>query len=300
MAKRVLFAFLISIFFNVGVFALTQNEAFLNAAEKKLFCTTYQTETISKRLSRLEKNIYGAPKNNLATNVRISNLKKVPAINSNSACPSSQIAKSTKTPQIQINMPSAPKEIGSYPAIDRLEKAVLKQTHKNEEIYSRLTRLENSVYKKSYQEKDLAWRTDNLNATVFKEEPLPAVDTSQYEMNQQALDTLLSELEKGILAESYSKENSTIRLQRLERKIYNTTYDEDSTYMRLERIVATVEATQKPRTYVYSYPDPHNVFGYNSPYHTVNNATVQSTNYSSARANDLLPFLFFLLLGLFI
>lgn len=285
--------------FNLTSQSAGNNEAFLNFAEKKLFNATYHTNTIEKRLSRLEKNIYGVEKKNLTTDIRISNLKKVPALSQQQAILPVQNIPDTNTkkqniekqPQIQINPPQQ-KDIGYYPAIDRLEQQVLKNTYKTDDIYQRLNRLENAVYKKTYSDKDLAWRTDNLNASIFKEEPPRAMTQEEYDLNEQTLTTLVGELENAVLNQTYPTEIPLNRIRRLERTIYNTTYDDDSTYSRLERIVATVEATQRPRTYEYAYPARG--FGYNNPYHTVNNTNRQNSS------NDMLPFLFFLLLGLFI
>ena len=304
MSRKIIILILLSLlmFFNITASAVTSDEAFLDNAELKLFNTTYKTNSITKRLSRLEKNIYGEEKNKLSTNIRINNLKKVPTLKDKNDKQIPTVVyqpKETKIEkkQLQIDVtPSVaitpPQDIGYYPAIDRLEQNVLKTTYKTEDIYPRLNRLEKAVYKKTFEDKDLAWRTDNLNSTIFKEAPSSEISTEEYDMNEQTLSALIGELETAVLTQTYPQENSINRIRRLERNIYNTTYEDDSTYTRLERIVTTLEATQKPRTYEYAYPTRG--FGYNSPYHTVNQSS------GRASSNDMFPLLLFLLLGLLI
>lgn len=304
MSRKIVVVLLtVLILFNITASAISSDEAFLDSAERKLFNTTYQTNTIQKRLSRLEKNIYGEEKSNLSINLRINNLKKVPTLKDKSDKQTPTVTyqpnkQQTQPKQSQIEITPKPtpitktQDIGYYPAIDRLEQNVLKTTYKTEDIYPRLNRLEKAVYKKTFEDKDLAWRTDNLNSTIFKEAPPREISTEEYDINEQTLSELIGELETSVLAQTYPQENSINRIRRLERNIYNTTYEDDSTYTRLERIVTTIEATQKPRTYEYAYPTRG--FGYNSPYHTVN----QSSSRSSS--NDMFPLLLFLLLGLLI
>ena len=307
MSRKIVIVLLsLLMFLNITASAISSDEAFLNSAERKLFNTTYQKNTISKRLSRLERSIYGEEKKNLSTNIRINNLKKVPTLKEEKNTqipavahqPEKQKKKQQtmqKQPQIEITLPPTPQEkiqdIGYYPAIDRLEQQVLKTTYKTEDIYPRLNRLEKAVYKKTFEDKDLAWRTDNLNATIFKEAPPREISEEEYDMNEQTLSALIGELETAVLSQTYPQENSLNRIRRLERNIYNTTYEDDSTYTRLERIVTTLEATQKPRTYEYAYPSRG--FGYNSPYHTVSRSS------GRASSNDMLPMIFlFLWMGL--
>lgn len=95
----------------------------------------------------------------------------------------------------------------SYPKISQLEMATFRRTYERENIYNRLTRLENKLLRRNFSNMPLATRVDNLLANV---DPGIMYGISSNE---------ISKLERKILGQTYTYEDTDSRITRLEKEM---------------------------------------------------------------------------------
>lgn len=126
--------------------------------EKDLFGVEYKDESITSRLMRIEKHLYG--KVNQGTNQE--RIKKIAETSGISFAPK------LTDEQKRIAAAEYEKEDNtvSYPVIDMMEEKVFKMSYQGENVYKRVARLEEKAFGKASQG-ELSARTDKLKAELL-------------------------------------------------------------------------------------------------------------------------------------
>jgi hypothetical protein len=242
------FILLIAVFLIISpCFAAVQdNSSYLSSVELKLFGTKFAKETITKRLDRIEKDVFGIKSSGTQT-VRIAKLKTVFKPTSSQIVKKAPVKKKNITPVKQIKQNPAPNI--KYTMVDEIEKKVLKKTFSNEDIERRLSRLETIVYGGSVNA-SLNSRVDNLKTTVFKNNQSTAEQSySATQLNSDSVNMLLSKMERDVFNQVYSNDAVESRLSRLEMNIFNSASPEDTVDDRVERLSAVIAARPTEELY---------------------------------------------------
>jgi len=253
----------------VPVLATTEAD-YLSIIEKNLFNTQFQNETITNRLNRIEKTVFGTT-SNASSDQRMANLQKALGNIDNKAI------KYKNEPNIQSKrIISQSKQISSnynkklsvqntknqynsdpfvkYPVIDEIESKVLNKNYQQEDIYKRLSRLESTIFDREFNE-PLNERVERLKETVLgtnkNKTALKSTENydNSHEINPQTINSLLNEMEKQVFNTTYPYDTTDQRLSRLENKIFNDSSPDDSISDRLERLTAVIAAEPSNELY---------------------------------------------------
>jgi hypothetical protein len=131
--------------------SINTSDTTLGAFEERLFFHQYKTESVSKRLSRLETSVFGTTYNGMQESERFTQIAQ--------ALPSIQKPKAQKVQQQKQAIAPAYNE---YPAVADMETSMIGRTFASEAIAARLDRLENKQFGRTSNSTDLALRVDNL------------------------------------------------------------------------------------------------------------------------------------------
>lgn len=226
----------------------------IETMENSIWGFQYSNDDVSKRLSRIENNVFGTINSKLPTQERIKKLNEALGLETFEDS-QKQAYEIDQTEVAGIN----------YPQIDTLEYQMFQQTYENENIYKRLERLEKKIFG-SKQEGNLASRTDRLKAYIRKDtvaqnpsyhiqKPYtPTQDIEQYMGSQNKYENSdihiqLAGLETVLFSKTYSQDPVGLRLNRLERKIFQRDFSSDDDGLRLQRLQAAANAQQTARLY---------------------------------------------------
>ena len=265
MRKRILLTFLLFILIPLNINAEQLNHSqSISAVETSIFGYDYNDESVSKRLERIEMNLYGKKKSGNIQK-RIDDIKndigfveyKQPDKPQNKTESPFNTSDSMKKSMIPEDSSV------EYPMVDKLEQEIFNTTYKNENIYKRLDRLEVKVYGKTSTD-SLNNRVDKL-ASVIKPNVKRTYRQNDYispqqmenyyassglePVNDQSLPFQLAALEQDLLNHDYMNENVSNRLGRLEQKLFKRTFSTDSDITRLQRIMVAYDA--KKNSYKY-------------------------------------------------
>ncbi len=263
--------FEIIINFNIASFAKTNSQDTLALIEKTIIGTTFDKQSETKRIERLEKTIYGEISKG-STSQRLEKIKK--DISADVIKDQIEPKRDSFDEEDEEYYPEADKNV-NYPIIDELEMQVFKKKFNNLKVKERLNKLETSTFKKIYNE-DLNTRTERLKKAILKErniisqddndytdddtyqdyntfnikpfnkfnqnKKLTENDTQNFNTNIDSNSMPLLSLEKEILRKTYPNESTNTRLIRLESKLFKTTYTDDDTETRIERLAAAYSA----------------------------------------------------------
>lgn len=222
--------------------------------EKSIWGFDYSKDDTSKRLSRIENNVFGQTNTNLTIENRIKKLNEAMGFES-VADAKKEAWEIEKTEVAGVN----------YPQIDTLEYQLFKGTYEKENIYKRLERLEKKIFGSS-QEGDLATRTDKLKAYIKKDAVAqnpeyyvekrytPTPDIEQYMGSQNKYENSdvyiqLAGLETILFSKTYSQDPVGLRLNRLERKIFQRDFSSDDDFIRIQRLQAAANAQRTAKMY---------------------------------------------------
>ncbi len=237
-----------------SAFALDSNIE-LQKFEKSIWGFDYSKDETSKRLSRIENNVFGQTNQNLTIEQRIKKLNEAMGFESEEES-KKQVWELDKTEVAGIN----------YPQIDVLEYQLFKGTYEKENIYKRLERLEKQIFG-STQEGDLATRTDKLKAYIRKDEiaqknpnyytekPYQTTNNvneyagSQNQYENSDVYIQLAGLETILFSKTYSQDPVGLRLNRLERKIFQRDFSSDDDFLRIQRLQAAANAQKTAKLY---------------------------------------------------
>jgi len=225
----------------------------ISKIENSLWGFTYEKENSQKRLSRIEKNIFGKPNQGLTNENRIKKLNET-------------LGFETKEDELKLAQEQYLEEAEdvSYPQIDNLEYQIFQETYESENIYKRLERLEKKIFG-SAQEGTLSLRTDRLKAYIQKDvmaqnpkyyTKKPYTTTSDIEkyMDSQSryesdIHIQIAGLETALFNKTYSHDPIGLRLNRLERKIFQRDFSSDDDSLRLQRLQAAASAQKTAKLY---------------------------------------------------
>jgi len=143
-----------------------------------------------------------------------------------------------------------------YPVITKIETKVLGNNFAKEDIYKRLNRLETSVFGK-VSKKSLSERVDDLNNQVMgansdtsdEDDDTSASGFSSSNDNN-SLNTLLEQMEKQLMNQSYPNDSEKERVSRLENFIFNQSSDDYPMQERIDRLATVIKA--KPSDEIYN------------------------------------------------
>ncbi len=227
----------------------------LSRMEESIWGFEYSKDDVAKRLSRIEKNVFGSVNSSLSTDQRIKKLNEALGLENFEDSLKQAYELDRTEAQAGIN----------YPQIDRLEYQMFNSTYEKENIYKRLERLEKKLFG-SAQEGDLALRTDRLKAYLKKDEiasnpnyyaekpynPTENIEPymgSQNKYENSDMYIQLSGLETTLFSKTYSQDPVGLRLNRLERKIFQRDFSSDDEYLRIQRLQAAASASQTAKLY---------------------------------------------------
>lgn len=208
----------------------SSNTQVLDKIENSLYGYTYNSETETDRLNRLEKEIYGTTSGgNFQT--RLAKLKK--------DISADEIGKEIEPKEDTFAEPEdswvfakEPAEASKmdYPAVNELEKIVFNQEFKNENLNSRLSKLEAKTFGKTYDNDELSIRVDRLKAEIkpkkFMDNTLAKQDNVFYDgdMDNFSQDYHLDSYGSDMF--DYSSFNNNSRMSKNYSSNYNTDYDD--------------------------------------------------------------------------
>ena len=267
MKKQILTICLIS-FLAVSPVLAANNNQVIDKLENSLYGFTYNTESESSRLDRLEKSVYGTVSTKSAAE-RVARLKKDMATD----LIGQQIEPKEDTfAEDEFTLEKEPVAAANvtYPAVDELEEIVFNKSTPKEDIKKRLSKLEMETFGKEYANDDLATRTDRLKAEIkpkslmenqiaqssneFYDDYVPPLGADYHLNKYQTYDGFDYEnfnARQRAMEEKFETANSTsgsytgkqYNLSTVEKKILNQTFKNDSTENRLSRLESAMFGT---------------------------------------------------------
>lgn len=254
--KNIIKASMVCFLLNIGLvaFAADAVSSQLAKMEKSIWGFEYSKDNATKRLTRIENNVFGSPNHTVSIETRIKKLNEAMGFES--------YEDSTKQAyEVDITEVSGV----NYPQVDALEYQMFFKTYQKENIYKRLDRLEKKIFG-STQEGDLSSRTDRMRAYLKKdlqaknpnyhvEKPYQETqDIERYMDSQNKIENSdifiqLAGLESTLFMKTYSQDPVGLRLNRLERKIFQRDFASDDEYLRIQRLQAAANAQQTAKLY---------------------------------------------------
>lgn len=225
----------------------------ISKMENAIWGFTYEKDDISKRLSRIEKNVFGKANQGLTKENRVKKLNEV-------------LGYETPEDKIKLAKEEYEKEAEdvNYPQIDQLEYQTFSQTYEKENIYKRLERLEKKIFG-SKQDGTLSLRTDRLKAYIQKDviaqnpkyytkKPYQTTENIEQYIDSQSkigsdIHIQIAGLETALFNKTYSHDPVGLRLNRLERKIFQRDFSSDDELLRIQRLQAAANAQQTAKLY---------------------------------------------------
>ena len=255
----------------------------ITVIENDIFGFEYEDESIAKRLSRLEKHIFGQEKKG-TNEARIKNIADASGI----SFKPKQTAEEKRIAAADYNPED--KSV-SYPVIDMMEEKEFNKHFQGENVYKRIERLEKKVFGKTF-DGNLSDRTDKLKASILAVKPQKTAENQQsykttyyedddnyfspsnsafikksqnsyptgmaaplnssyynsYGNNTSDFEFALSAAENMILGKTNEHITAAERLEKLEKKIFKKTYSGDH-LSRLDRIVTAAQAQKSGKIY---------------------------------------------------
>ncbi|MDD3594207.1 MAG: hypothetical protein PHX18_06235 [Candidatus Gastranaerophilales bacterium] len=256
--QRIILSILFFIFLVAqNAFAMSSDD-YLNNVEHELFAITYSSQNTSKRLDRIETEIFNKISTDTQEN-RIKQLYKVyaPSTFEKPAITASKPAERPKTitqtaPKTTVN-PAQPADYNNYPIVSEMEKNIFSKDYNGEDIYGRLSRLEQKIFNQTYDSTALSDRVDNLKTKAMPDKTTALANNSDeveldfnnifaYNSSNGNIEQILSELEYGTFKKDYGSDNDEARIARLETHYFGTTSPEDIMGDRINRVASVVVA----------------------------------------------------------
>jgi hypothetical protein len=273
----------------VGAQTLPQKPADeLSRYEQIIFNHAYMDEPLSKRLERLESNVFGEAQTGSEMERR-ERLLKIMGRAKGSVSPSAQASEGPPVPESsdseamgvpepagsqEEQQPSRPPDATDYPKVTALEREVFSRDFIREPIENRLSRLEKKVFGQPYPQTALIDRVDklltryphlNTAAKSVDRERYPGSairdlpdNSSQFTSSSRDVYTKVEAMERRLLDDkTFPNELLTQRLDRLEQRIYGKSYSGESIDFRLSRLVKNFEVADngtQPRPAFQSRP----------------------------------------------
>ena len=157
--KKLLLIFTILLLFIIPVYAL--NMDLLTKIENNLYGFEYSKDNVQKRVSRLEKTVYGKSLNGNVDN----RLKKL----------SDDIAgdviglEITPCKDTFLAEDEQADNTVNYPIVDEIEMKLFNQTYKNRDFHTRIVTIEKKLFGKIYDVDDYSKRMDRIKSKIMPE-----------------------------------------------------------------------------------------------------------------------------------
>lgn len=235
----------------------------LNAYEEQLFSVTYSTDSLQKRLSRLEEHIFGEAQTGDDAQ-RMERLQRALGIAQRVAPHSARQAQSN-TPNVPTTQqPAAPsptraatapiQDATDYPTVVALERAIFSRDFIHDDIGNRLSRLEKKVFGQPSPHMPLVDRVDRLLSHYPQANQIAGIASPKTVENSSIRDlpshssqlagssrdvyTKVDALEARLLnGRVYPNDLLTERLDRLEQRLFGRTNAGSGIDTRLERLM---------------------------------------------------------------
>lgn len=151
------------IYLPISAFAITKEQlSEVSKIESEIFGFDYTSDSITNRIARLEKNIYGKTNNGKIEN----RIKKI-ATDINSEQLGKEIEPVEDT--FKENEDIVADNTVNYPIVDEIEKRLFNQTYKNRDFHTRIVTIERKIFGKIYDVDDYATRMDRIKAEIMPE-----------------------------------------------------------------------------------------------------------------------------------
>lgn len=223
---------------------MTQKE-YVCALENRLFGVTYDNQDISKRIDRIEKQIY----DNVYTGTPEERLSKIDKIYPQADFEYSEQqqpyydddAYYEEQPQADYN---------NYPIVSKIEQTIYQRDYSGEDIYKRLSRLEKELYGQEKTNLTLQERVENLKSILPKSARKPS--ENHFEFSGFGFgsspssgsyfdgDSAISEIEKGTFKKTFEFDDKNKRLSRLEHYYFGQTSEGDNEDDRITRLASVM------------------------------------------------------------
>ena len=249
----------------IETFAATKTQvAEISKIENELYGFDYINEEMNKRLSRLEKTIYGKESSG-----DISKRLKRIAMDINSEQIGLEITPSEDT--FREDEAIADSTV-NYPIVDEIEMKLFKKTYKNRDFHTRIVTIERELFGKIYDVEDYSKRMDRIKAEVVPER-LAREKVFGYDNTDETLNSIdLSGLNNNRFAgrmpygqENYTRpysnygdytggaspmpENLGNELAQLEYNTFGTEFSNEDTASRIKRLNSVNKAKKSSSRY---------------------------------------------------
>jgi hypothetical protein len=219
-----------------SAFAASQGQysADLSTLETRFFLHTYPDDTVSQRLDRLDKLVFGRVRQGSDQKRMTSLLLDLP--NESSAEPSTSSGEQT-TPNSALLQPEHPvatenpqvqsdsgQSVDYYPTVTALEEQIAGKTETALPVQQRLAKLETIAFGKPSTSGDLAKRVDLLKQYVSSkhggnENYLASSKAVGWTNGSSGLEAEVSSMEQEVFGKTYGRDNLSSRLTRLEKNV---------------------------------------------------------------------------------
>lgn len=250
-------------FSNLEIFAYSKTQmAEISKIENELYGFDYINDELSKRVSRLEKSIYGREFSG-DINKRIKNISK----DMFSDLIGNEITPSEDTFIEEENIAD---NTVSYPIVDEIETKLFQKTFKNRDFHSRIVAIERELFGKIYDVDDYSKRMDRIKAEVLPER-LAREKVFGYDNTDEVINSVdLSGLNNNRFSTQmpYGQENYTRpyanygdytggasplsyddELAQLEYNTFGTEFSNDDTQTRIKRLNSANKAKKSSSRY---------------------------------------------------
>jgi hypothetical protein len=212
-----------------------QLNADLSTLETRFFEHTYPNDTVSQRLDRLDKLVFGRVRRGSDKARMTSLLMDVPNASSSVQPDASAGSQATSNPNplqserpVAAANPDADADSGEsadyYPTVTALEEKMTGKSEKGLPVQERLSRLEKIAFGKPSTSDDLSQRVDRLKQYVRSkyggdENYLASSNAVGSKIDGSGLDAEVSSMEQEVFGKTYKRDNLPSRLTRLEKNV---------------------------------------------------------------------------------
>ncbi len=232
---RILFilATIFMLFLTTPAMSMTTNE-YISALEQKLFGTTYENQSATARIDRIEMQIYDNSYSG-SNEERLSKIDKIYPKSEFKMGQAQMAIAPTSTDWYSQDYPEPEEkaDYNNYPIVTEIEQSIYKKNFQGEDIYKRLSRLEQELYGNVKSEQSLQERVETLKSV------LPKKHYNRFAAQNMGFEDFGMNTPTDYLAKSYDNENyfnSNSIINELELETFNRSYAQEDMSRRIERL----------------------------------------------------------------
>ena len=243
----------------------------LGAIEWRLFAHPYEKDSVDKRLSRLERLVFGAERQDLDSASRFAKISAALSSTNKESRSGRNLASVTLPSRSIVGAPTQPSALqrssskssvigyqSNYPSVSELETKVFSTTYATMPVSTRLQNLEIRVFGKVSQSDDLCNRVESLNsyvnATVSTPKKIPFswlcnfVDPSMLPQKVHATTVVdrIETMETSLFGKTFANKTLEKRVNALEKNIIGVA-EENSTQDLSVRVAQLWTRVQSPK-----------------------------------------------------